>query len=380
MPRLFLACLVSAVAGLSTTGLAFAHDAANPFRLVEANARIERAAGAFHEKVAAAEKAGVPAKALQNARFVVFVDLAWSKHDITVCFWNGTTELQDFIMQKAQVWSDAADINFIYQTNGQNNICQDATSADIRINLDPHAPKTLFVNQEANAAGDWSYLGRVSLNTKFLVTMNLQDVDEARTQSPIWALHAVRHEFGHALALMHEHQRALCNPWFNFQKIAEQSGWTVDFAKEQVGKFPDFEIQYLAAVGGYDQQSIMQYNFPADEFIQIPGKTNPCLRTQPIDNLSPQDIKGIQVLYGPRLGAGAAMQRKALPAMIPASTTAGQVDALRAALMKTSAELQADASGTNRSAKSTGDAKQKAAAFSDVLASVNEIEGMIPPR
>ena len=51
-------------------------------------------------------------------------------------------------MQTAQVWSDNADIRFHYKTNGQNNICKDVDSGDIRINLDPDAPKSLFVNQK----------------------------------------------------------------------------------------------------------------------------------------------------------------------------------------------------------------------------------------
>ena len=320
---------------------------------------------------------------------MVWSDLAWSNHDISVCFWNGTTELQDFVMQTAKVWSDNADLNFVYQTNGKNNICRDndPSSADIRINLDPNAPLSLFVNQEGNAEGAWSYLGRVALNPKFLVTMNLRDVAETRTKNPLWTVHAIRHEFGHALALMHEHQRDLCDPWFDYEKTAELYGWTVEETKAQVGKFADSEVQYLAAVGDYDIKSIMQYNFRKEQFKDIPGKKNPCARENPIDNLSAQDIEGIQVLYGPPAGAAAMASKRSgeTAAMIPAKATAAEATAARQSLAKLQAEMPADvvaASRDNTGTAATGSSTRpsRRAAFDEVMASIKELESLIPAR
>ncbi len=256
---------------------------------------------------------------------------------------------------------------------------RDGSSADIRINLDPNAPLSLFANQAGSEQGDWSYLGRVSLNPKHLVTMNLRDIDEGRTADPLWTTHAIRHEFGHALALAHEHQRALCDPWFDFDKIAKLSGWSIETAKEQVGKFADSDIQYLASVGGYDINSIMQYNFDPEEFKQIPGQTNPCLREVPIDNLSPQDIAGIQALYGAPAGAAAMMSARsgAEAAMIPADATDAEVSAMRADLSRLHAMMQADGAGTNRSG--AADPQQKAA-FDGVIDSIKTLEELVPPR
>ena len=375
MQRACSTTLVSAAFVLFVAGPAFAHDVANPLTLFEPGAKIERAANAFHQKVVAAVAAGVPAEALHTARFVALSDVVWPTHNITVCFWNGTSELQDFVMQTASVWSDAADINFVYQTNGKNNLCQDSTSAFIRINLDPKATD-LFVDQDSSIEGDWSYIGRDSLNTKLMVTINLPDVARLRDKAPIWTIHAIRHEFGHALALMHEHQRALCDPWFNYQAISKMSGWTVEFAKSQIGKFPDSELQYLETVGKYDQKSIMQYNFSKDEFIQIPGKKNPCYRETPIDNLSQQDIAGIQVLYGPPGGAITA-QRKG-SADIPASAPDSAVAAARASLTTLDTMMQAEAAG--RSGKDPEKAKAAAAAFTDVVAALKDFESVVPPR
>ena len=100
--------------------------------------------------------------------------------------------------------------------------------------------------------------------------MNLRDVEEGRTVDPLWTTHAVRHEFGHALALMHEHQRALCDPWIDYEKTAKLYGWTVEKTRQQVGKFADSTLQYLATVGDYDINSIMQYNFDKRQFKQVP--------------------------------------------------------------------------------------------------------------
>ncbi len=368
---------ISAAFALSVAGPAFAHDVAHPLTLFEPVAKVERAAHAFHEKLAAAKAAGVPASALQTARFVAASDLVWPTHNITVCFWNGTSELQDFVMQTASVWSDAANIKFIYQRDGKNNICQDSTSAFFRINLDAKATD-LFVGQESSINGDWSYIGRYSLNTDLMVTINLPDVVRLREKAPIWTTHAIRHEFGHALALMHEHQRALCDPWFDYKKISEMSGWTVEFAKSQIGKFPDSELQELVTVGSYDRQSIMQYNFSKDEFIEIPGKKNPCYREQPIDNLSAQDIVGIRAIYGAPATAGAAMPRKGEPDVIPASAPDSAVAAARASLDKLHTMMQAEASG--RSGKDPDKAKVAAAAFSEVVAALKDFESLVPPR
>ncbi len=373
MQRAYSLLVLSAACLLTVANPASAHDAAHPLKLFEPGAKVERAAHRFNEKVMAAKEAGVPAEALHTARFVALGDLVWPTHDITVCFWNGTSEMQDFIMQTASVWSEAANINFIYKADGKNRICQDSTSAFIRINLDPKATE-LFVDQDSSVEGAWSYIGRYALNTKLKVTMNLPDAVRLRDKDPLWTIHAIRHEFGHALALMHEHQRALCDPWFNYQAISKMSGWTVEYARTQIGKFPDSELQYLEVVGDYDQQSIMQYNFSKDEFVQIPGKKNPCYREHPINNLSEKDVVGIQALYGARGGAASA---RAAADTIPASAPDSAVAAARASLGRLDTMMQAEASGRS---KDPAKAKAAAAAFDAMVAALKDYESVVPAR
>lgn len=383
MPRISVATLAAGAALLAVTG-ASAHDATRPLPAFDPNAAIENAAQTVHDNIIEAKMAGVGENALETARFVVWLDLAWSKHDITVCFWNGSAELQDFVMKTADVWSEHANLNFVYKTDGKNTICRDGdpTSADIRINLDPDAPLSLFVNQEGNAEGAWSYIGRVSGNPKFLVSMNLRDVAEARTKNPLWTAHAIRHEFGHALGLMHEHQRALCDPWFDYEKTAKLYGWSVEETKRQIGKFADSASQYLAVVGDYDKESIMQYNFRKEQFKSVPGQANPCLRETPIDNLSPQDIEGIQVLYGVKPGSVAVASRSSAgPDLVPATTTQEEAAAVRSELAKYQSDLAAEALTGNRAGTGDGsDAVKKREAFDAVVSSIAAFEAIVSPR
>jgi hypothetical protein len=120
----------------------------------------------------------------------------------------------------------------------------------------------------------------------------------------------------------------------------------------------------------------MQYNFAKSEFIQIPGKRNPCYRARPIDELSANDIDGIQVLYGSAVGD--AMAPRSGGTDIPASAPDSAVNAARASLGKLDTMMQAEASG--RSAKDPEKAKAAAAAFGEVMAALKNLESVVPPR
>ena len=104
----------------------------------------------------------------------------------------------------------------------------------------------------------------------------------------------------------------------------------------------------------------------------IPGKKNPCFRETPINNLSQQDIEGIQVLYGvPAVAAG---QRKGQSEMVPASH-AGFGGRRRP---RRSRQDRDDDAGGGFRRQSLGQdrcrAKAAAAAFSEVVAAVKDVE------
>ncbi|HBR25708.1 MAG TPA: hypothetical protein DD732_01510 [Rhizobiales bacterium] len=73
---------------------------------VDPSAKVELQVDALRKKIAAAEAAGVSPETLQSARFVYWAGISWKNPVVTVCFWNGSTELQNFVMKTTKVWSD----------------------------------------------------------------------------------------------------------------------------------------------------------------------------------------------------------------------------------------------------------------------------------
>lgn len=258
---------------------------------------------------------GVSPTKIAALQSVVYDKYRWQKSDISVCFWNGSQEQQDDIMKLAKVWEDVApSIKFIYKVNGINRICQlqdlrdSDTMSDIRINLDASDPRPLW-NDFEDKFGDWSYVGsQVYQNGAFPTTMNLVGAVRAKKDNKISGYKFnVRHEFGHALALMHEHQRSICRGWFAFKAIALDTGWSEDQVKAQVDSLPNSSNYKF--IGAYSPDSIMQYNFKSSWYMpDRPGAKNPCRRRDEVTNLSELDKIAIAYLYDPALNESAERQ------------------------------------------------------------------------
>jgi Astacin (Peptidase family M12A) len=380
LSQLRVTYLLTSLAIVLMPQYAAAHDG---FTARDPSQKIEKQVGSLREKMATAQAAGVPAEALQSARFVYLAGVAWRNLAITVCFWNGSKATQDLVMKLANEWTQYGAITFSAKTNGSYNVCQGASSANIRVSLDDGDTRDLYVNQEDNRKGNWSYLGNVDLST-YLVTLNLPDVVRLRTRDPGWTHHAIRHEFGHALGLEHEHQRAECAGWFNFDEIAKDTGWTVDYAKTQIGTFPDSDLAGLGTVGGYDKNSIMQYNFAKNWLLTKPGETNPCIRPD-IEDLSDKDKAGIRALYppveampGPHAGLRSAKGKEGEPVQ-SRPTSPEDIAKEREKLNQIQATLQAKALQRSGDAEANAKAVHAAAALQDVITSLDQVESMMRP-
>lgn len=267
-----------------------------------------------------AKRNGVDASKVSAARSIYYAKYRWPKTELRVCFWNGTDEQQREVMQIADAWHEAVPvITFNYLENGNVRLCSlndlrtfkasilknfDLMS-DIRIALSTEDTRQLYHPQDIDSRrGDWAYPGRaVALDADFPTTMNLVGAMRLRREPQFLRDYYfnVRHEFGHALSLVHEHQRSICKDWFNIKEIAKSQGWSEPVARAQVDAINESSNVY-GIIGGYDIDSIMQYNFaPAWYAPDKPGLPNPCRRKNQVDNLSALDKVVVAALYEPTL-------------------------------------------------------------------------------
>jgi serralysin len=162
----------------------------------------------------------------------------WKKNQFTIRFLDGDVRQQNMVKNAVQVWTQAANIKFVWVTNG---------NADIRIS---------FLGKLY--PGHWSRIGRDALNYGQTVpTMNIQ-LTAADTQDEYNRV--ARHEFGHALGLMHEHQHPNFNIQWNKPAVyawytQPPNGWSKQEVDEQV-----FSV-YSGPFTGTppDKDSIMMY-------------------------------------------------------------------------------------------------------------------------
>jgi serralysin len=163
----------------------------------------------------------------------------WSAGILRVRFLNGSTALQNKVLDYAKTWSPYSNIYFIKVTSGDSEI------------------RVRFGTEGSN-----SYIGTDNLNVSQNVqTMNLQLNDET-PESTI--RRTSLHEFGHALGLKHEHQNPYVNISWDKPKVYAyyaQFGWsqeTVD--KHVINKLAFEPTQHTS----FDAASIMAYAIPAN--------------------------------------------------------------------------------------------------------------------
>lgn len=304
--RIVIAC-VAAVLPLLT----LAHDLitrgamVNPPRL-----EAERDNAKLNFLASQAKRHGVDPKAVKAARSVYYDGYRWLKSDLKICFWNGGEQQQREVMQIADVWHQAVpSIAFNYIENGSFRICklEDLLDfhkmADIRIALTDDSRPLWSAQDISMKRGDWAYPGRaMAQDARFPTTVNLVGAMELRRKQMLSDYYFnVRHEFGHALSLVHEHQRGVCKGWFDVKAISRDTGWTESFAALQVNAI-DESSNAFGFIGAYDPQSIMQYNFALGWYMpDKPSQPNPCHRRNQVDDLSEMDKYVIAAIYQPNL-------------------------------------------------------------------------------
>jgi hypothetical protein len=282
--------LFTTLAMMAVAPDAFAHDPktgrAMPAKYLEKMIALKQA-------VRAAEKNGA-AKGIFQPMFEW--PAAYAK--LRVCFLGASTEQRKAIAEVASQWESAATgISFDWGGANFRTCGQDEKAvSQIRVGFDE--------------PGSYSAVGISSI---YLVewnkkTMNLEGIDKM-TPAEIRSGRAagtIRHEFGHALGLDHEHQspRSVCEKDFNWPAIYEKTSkgpepWT----KEMVDQNFRVILDPDAIATKYDPKSVMKYSFPAEFFVN--GEKSPCYTGPPNDDISKFDRALLAYMYPPKAQARA---------------------------------------------------------------------------
>jgi serralysin len=188
---------------------------------------------------------------------------------IRIAFLDGTVEQIALVKRLAVGWTNGlANVNLSWVAEAQ--------SSDVRITF--------------RYPGSWSVVGTTCRNVaKNQATMNFGWLTPSVQERE--ARRVILHEFGHALGLIHEHQRLDPNKWNRSAVIAELSGPPNRWDRATI-EHNMFEIYPLNNIDGsmLDTTSIMMYPIPAAwRLDRIDSGTN--------YDLSPTDRLFIRKMY-----------------------------------------------------------------------------------
>jgi hypothetical protein len=176
-------------------------------------------------------------------RLALVTGSKWQPGDaIRVVFMDGDPAVQEKVKRVAETWTKLANVKFYFVQDPK---------ADIRISF--------------NQRGSWSYIGRGCLDVPSdEPTMNYGWLTPESTDDEVRRV--VLHEFGHALACIHEHQ----NPagginWNKPAVYAYFAGPPNSWPKERVDQnlFATYSKD-LTSYSALDRNSIMMYPIPKE--------------------------------------------------------------------------------------------------------------------
>jgi Astacin (Peptidase family M12A) len=226
------------------------------------------------QMAASARKPLKPDELAHIARMAVINSKKWQPGTTLKCrFLDGSTKMKKKVESVAHQWEKYCDIKFKFVASGP---------AEIRISF--------FADD-----GSWSAVGRDALNRPYFPlhqpTMNYgwlrDDTDDVEYRR------VVTHEFGHALACIHEHESPKFTRKWNVQAVMKYfqgppNYWSPDDIRSNV--LDKYSPKGISATK-YDPKSIMLYAFDAALFSDGLGPTNENTK------VSATDIKMIKVMY-----------------------------------------------------------------------------------
>jgi hypothetical protein len=226
----------------------------------------------------------------EQARAVFRTSVEWppTYKKLRVCFFGGNQKLRATIAGMAKEWERPENsIRFDFGKTGKLRSCN------------PNGGKEMQIRISFDKNGFWSHLGTngVVYVPQTDATMNFEKfADKPVDQMTDYERSAIRHEFGHALGLEHEHQNphGHCEQEFNWARVyewLEQQGWSKDYI--------DFAMREITGddldMTDFDRASIMLYYFPPDFYTK--GEQSNCYISTFNEAISPVDLNKIAERY-----------------------------------------------------------------------------------
>ena len=209
---------------------------------------------------------------------------------LRVCFFEGSQALREVVANVAKEWmAEDNSIRLDFGKPGKRRTCQPGTGNEMQIRVS--------FSQE----GYWSQVGQ---NSVVFVeqkepSLNLGGfMNVAADQLSDYEIGTIRHEFGHALGIEHEHQnpKGGCDNEYNWQLIYQYlEGPPNNWTKETI----DWNLRQAAGedlqLTKFDKTSVMLYQFPSDFYKK--GAKSKCFVPQPNSNISSGDRALATAMY-----------------------------------------------------------------------------------
>ena len=209
---------------------------------------------------------------------------------LRVCFFEGSQALRDIVANVAKEWmADDNSVKLDFGKPGKRRTCQ------------PENGKEMQIRVSFSQEGYWSQVGQ---NSVVFVkqeepSLNLGGfMNVTPDQLSDYEIGTIRHEFGHALGIEHEHQnpKGGCDDEYNWTQIYQYlEGPPNNWTKETI----DWNLRQAAGedlqMTKFDKNSVMLYQFPSEFYKN--GANSKCFVPEPNSQISGGDRMLIAAMY-----------------------------------------------------------------------------------